>query len=393
MKRRLLLSLLVLGSLISRAQNPDFYNSTASASVNAYPLNSTIYNKAQWVFGPNEFNANGTGSGTAAFAGNITKLFLRLGNIVNSAAVYSNFSISLSQNIGTNTTFGSTTGSSANFTTGMIQCFSTSSYTFTGAVANSWYGINLTTPFTYNPNLSLVVELKVAGGTGNQIRLLSGAAPQRIYGGYAASSGTNGAGTLSIGFNLVQSTLPVTITQFNGTKNGTSDLLSWTTSSELNNASFNLQYATDGTHFTTIDKITSKAVNGNSATSLNYEASNMHPQSGHNYYRLEQIDIDGHSSIDQHTVDLYRGADGHEIVVYPNPVQHTLFFDLQQQETGRAQIRFTDLNGKVVKVVMVDLNSGMNHIPVNFEEMQAGEYMVQLTAHDQLIYSGKLTKE
>ncbi|MBK7589384.1 MAG: hypothetical protein IPI22_14150 [Bacteroidetes bacterium] len=51
-----------------------------------------------------------------------------------------------------------------------------------------------------------------------------------------------------------------------GTKLESSDKLSWITSSEQNNAYFNLQHSTDGISFSTIAKVSSKAPNGNSNT-------------------------------------------------------------------------------------------------------------------------------
>ena len=188
-------------------QAPQFYNSfpaVGSTVLNNYPLGTTLYNKAQWIFGPNEFNSSGTGVGSTAYFGNITKIFVRLGSSV-SLNSYTNFTISLSQNVGTNTSFGSVPNTTFTFVTGMTPCFSQpSGFTLSGGVANSWYGFNLSSSFPYNPNLSLVLEIKVSGGSGNGIRLSTGGTtPQRLYGAYASATGTSATGSLNFGFNLI----------------------------------------------------------------------------------------------------------------------------------------------------------------------------------------------
>ncbi|MBK8330123.1 MAG: hypothetical protein IPL09_11810 [Bacteroidetes bacterium] len=118
------------------------------------------------------------------------------------------------------------------------------------------------------------------------------------------------------------------IKSFDGKKLVSSDELTWTTNSESNNAYFNLQHSTDGVNFETIAKVNSKAINGNSSTDLQYHAVNNHPVLGHNYYRLQQIDIDNKSSVHAKMVDLIWGANGSTVNIYPNPTRDMLNIDL-----------------------------------------------------------------
>jgi PKD repeat protein len=169
-----------------------FYNVNTSTGSNSFPLSSTTSNKVQWIYGPNLFNSAGT-TGTAASAGLITKVYFRVNNAA--TVTYTDYTISLAQNQGTSTTWGSTT-----FATGLTQCFYQSSFTMTTSAA-SWYGVTLQTPFTYDPAKSLVFELKVSAGSGISV-LQSGTTVQRIYGGYSASTGTSGALLVDFGFDL-----------------------------------------------------------------------------------------------------------------------------------------------------------------------------------------------
>ncbi|MFM9945872.1 MAG: PKD domain-containing protein [Bacteroidia bacterium] len=180
-----LLTLILLGlSGLVQAQ-PAFYNNSNATTSNLYPLSDGTQNKVQWIYGPSVFKTGGA-TGTVAAAGVISKIYFRLGSTVNSSANYSNFTVSLAQNQGTSTTWSSTT-----FATGLTTVFSQSSFTMTGATANSWYGITLTTPFTYDPSKSLVFELKVSAGTGNYVIQTTTGGNQRNYGTYTGTTGTS----------------------------------------------------------------------------------------------------------------------------------------------------------------------------------------------------------
>jgi len=394
MKKSILFSMLLLGSLLSKAQNPQYYNTASSTVINNYPLSSTIYNKAQWIFGPNQFNAAGTGSGAAAYLGNITKIFVRLGNTV-SINPYTNFVISLSQNVGTTTAFGTVANASYTFVTGMTPCFTQpSGFTLAGAVANSWYGFNLTSAFPYNPNLSLVVEIKVSGGSGNGIRLATGSgAPQRLYGAYASASGTNATGALNFGFNMVTTPLPVSFVHFDGYKGRDADILRWGTSCEINNSYFNIQHSTDGIHFNLIEKVNSKADGGNCSTPLEYEAANTKPSIGHNYYKLSQTDIDGKLNVHSNLVDLFRTADGKDILLYPNPAKSLVTLDLNMPDFSELTIRINDMNGRIVKQVKTNVQPGSNQVPIDIYQLRTANYMLQVLDKDDVIFTTKVTKE
>ncbi len=396
MKKRLLFSLLVLSSLLSQAQLPEFYNSAVTATSNTYPLASASFNKAQWIFGPNQFNAGGTGVGAAAYFGNISKIYLKLGNSVAPSSTYTNFTISLSQNVGTSTSFGTGSGGGVySFVTGMTQCFyQASGFALTGAAVNSWYAFNLNGSFPYNPNLSLVVEIKVSGGSGNRISLMApSSAPRRLFGGYSSASATTATEAPNFGINMIQTPLPVNVSSFTGFKEGGSDMLKWSTSCETNNAYFNLQHSTDGVNFTTLEKINSKAVGGTCSGKLDYDGTNVTPSLGHNYYKLEQVDINGTMSYNSKVIDLVRSSDGSIITLYPNPSKDIANIDLLVNDMAHIVIKIQDMNGRIVKQIQTDVQKGMNTIPVQISELPNGIYIAQVIQQDKIIFSGGLRKE
>ena len=182
----------------TKAQPPQYYNGTAGTSSNSFPLNSTTSNKVQWIYDPGMFKSNGA-TGTPAPAGLITKVYFRLGT-ANATNTYSNYRISLGQNVGTITAWPNTT-----FTTGLTQCFFQPSFQMTGAAASQWYGITLQTPFLYDPTQSLVFELQVSAGTGNTVLQVTTNGTRRKWGLYTATTGSSGTGLVDFGFDVLAS--------------------------------------------------------------------------------------------------------------------------------------------------------------------------------------------
>jgi hypothetical protein len=186
--------------------------------------------------------------------------------------------------------------------------------------------------------------------------------------------------------------LPATITNFSGRKLDNSDLLEWTTASEQNNAYFNLQHGTDGVNFTTIAKVNSQAPNGNSSSILNYSFENTKPQLGHNYYRLQQVDIDNQSTINAKVVDIIWGTNGSTVSIYPNPTQDVLNIDLYTSKVQNTTVKVLDMSGRVVKQIQARSEAGMSTLSVSLGELASGLYTVQVFDNNKLSHVSKVKK-
>jgi hypothetical protein len=186
--------------------------------------------------------------------------------------------------------------------------------------------------------------------------------------------------------------LPVTVTNFSGRKMSTSDLLEWTTASEQNNAYFNLQHGTDGINFTTIAKVNSQAPNGNSSSVLNYSFENTNPQLGHNYYRLEQVDIDNQSTMNAKVVDIIWGTNGSTVSIYPNPTQDVINIDLYTTKVQNTTVKVLDMSGRIVKQIQGRCEAGMNKLSISLSEISSGVYTVQVFDNDKLSHVSKVKK-
>lgn len=145
----------------------------------------------------------------------------------------------------------------------------------------------------------------------------------------------------------VGGTLPVSLVNFRGDRNGSYVTLQWTTNFESNNTGFEIQRSTGGGVYETIGFVATKAADGNSSMPLNYQFKEANTAKGNTWYRIVQVDKDG-----ARTVTAAKGVRGLEeiskVTVYPNPAtsgnMNVLF-----GSSALRDILITDLNGRVVK--------------------------------------------
>jgi hypothetical protein len=192
--------------------------------------------------------------------------------------------------------------------------------------------------------------------------------------------------------NNYNAPLPVTLTKFGVTKEGSVSLAAWITESERNNSHFNLQRSLDGNSFTTLGQVSTKAVNGNSDVALNYDFTDESPEIGHNYYRLEQVDQDGNLSYSK-IVDVVWGADGSIVSIYPNPATDKLNVDVSISKVAQLEVRLLDMSGRVIKSTLQQTVKGMNNVTLDLSDIATGVYGVQIYQNNNLIHTSKVNKQ
>ncbi len=185
--------------------------------------------------------------------------------------------------------------------------------------------------------------------------------------------------------------LPVAIVDFSVTKQENSDLVKWTTLSESNSSHFNVQRSLDGNNFETLETVKSKAVGGVSTSSLNYSYVDDAPQLGHNYYRLEQVDLDTKVNYTK-TIDIIWGAAGSVVTIYPNPTSDFINVDISTSKITQTEIKLLDLSGRVVKSVIAQTKKGVNNIRLDMTEVAIGVYGIQIFENNNLTLSSKVRK-
>lgn len=177
---------------------------------------------------------------------------------------------------------------------------------------------------------------------------------------------------IQIGFG----TLPVTLGNFSGESSGGANKLSWITYSEQKNKGFELQRSADGTSFTSVGFVTSKAPGGTSSTNVTYNFNDVKILRGNNYYRLKQLDFDGKATYSK-VVVLKGSTKGGLSVVYPNPTKNEVNMILTSRSDDKATVYITNVSGKVVFKTTKSIATGDNKINVNVSGFAAGVYTVK----------------
>lgn len=186
--------------------------------------------------------------------------------------------------------------------------------------------------------------------------------------------------------------LPINNAKFEGMKLPNKDILSWTTLNEQNNAYFDLQYSTDGVSYSSIAKVNSKGIDGNSNHELVYSVENKKIQIGHNYYRLEQVDKDGKLNRISKIIDLKRTGEENTFHIYPNPTTSTLNIDMNLSNENITSIKMMDITGRTIKEISLKTFMGNNHLELDITDIPAGLYLLQIFNNNQLIFTDKINK-
>jgi hypothetical protein len=142
--------------------------------------------------------------------------------------------------------------------------------------------------------------------------------------------------------------------------------LQWSTLQESNTARFVIERSGDGRQFASIGTVAAK---GNSSLVSDYAFTDALPFNGNNYYRLEEIDLDGRGGYSTiQVVDVGAIKTG-AVQVTPNPVRDILKVSVK---TEGISIRILDRSGKLVRAVAL---SPGDH-SVNVGGLPAGVYQV-----------------
>ncbi|MBP7409309.1 MAG: T9SS type A sorting domain-containing protein [Flavobacteriales bacterium] len=154
---------------------------------------------------------------------------------------------------------------------------------------------------------------------------------------------------LQSGASLDCTILPIELIDFQAFPVGDKVELQWSTASETNSDRFVVERSKDGAVFEPIGMVTAA---GNSAQMNQYAHLDRSPYPGLNYYRLQQVDLDGtfeHSAV--RTVRFWDPGAGVSLV--PNPGSGLVDVLLPSLEAG-STLMLLDATGRVVQRMILD---------------------------------------
>ncbi|CAN5563262.1 hypothetical protein BH11BAC1_BH11BAC1_04140 [soil metagenome] len=182
--------------------------------------------------------------------------------------------------------------------------------------------------------------------------------------------------TAPVWVTKISSPLPVELIHFSATREEQSVLLSWITASEINNDHFNVLRGETNNDFTEICQLDGS---GNTSTMRSYSVLDNEPLRGINYYRLDQVDIDG--TVNQlKTVALNFSDRIFDVTFFPNPVSGShISFGVQTVLKGSIQVEIYSSFGELVYTGNEALEKGFNSLVIDGKHFHSGIYMYKIT--------------
>ena len=187
------------------------------------------------------------------------------------------------------------------------------------------------------------------------------------------TSFSGGAAAIGQTFSVL---LPVELKDFKAKTDGCNVNLIWETESEKDFDYFDLEWSGNGQDFRTIETI--EAIGGDFTQVYSFKDRQA---SSFNYYRLKMVDLDGSYKYSNIVSKSTGCEDTHEVIIYPNPVSpyngilNVKFYS----ERPEAQLQITDMLGRVVKRLTLDVESEfINTVQLDISDLPVGNYNIMI---------------
>ncbi|NUN10192.1 MAG: T9SS type A sorting domain-containing protein [Ignavibacteriaceae bacterium] len=170
--------------------------------------------------------------------------------------------------------------------------------------------------------------------------------------------------------------IPVELTSFSATVSGTSVNLNWSTATEVNTKSFEIERKSTGEW----NKVGSVSASGNSTEIRNYVFTDAGLSAGKYSYRLRIVDFDG----------TFKYSPAAEVNVgmpmefslsqnYPNPFNPSTVISFQLPVSGKVSLKVYDVTGKEVSTLVNEVKeAGYHSVKFDASDLTSGMYVYEL---------------
>ncbi|MCX6163832.1 MAG: T9SS type A sorting domain-containing protein [Ignavibacteriae bacterium] len=190
-----------------------------------------------------------------------------------------------------------------------------------------------------------------------------------------------------------QASMPVELSAFNSSVNGRDVKLQWVTSSETNNAGFEIQKSVLGNNNSVWNKIGYINGNGTKNTPTNYSFIDSKLNAGKFQYRLKQIDNNGNFAyhILNNTVEIGVPSIFTLSQNYPNPFNPKTKIDFQIPNDTKVTMKIYDITGREIVTLINNEFKKADYYTVDFNPINvaSGVYFYRIIA-DKFIATKKM---
>jgi hypothetical protein len=156
------------------------------------------------------------------------------------------------------------------------------------------------------------------------------------------------------------SSLPVNLTSFEGTKKENKTLLLWNTAGELGFSHFIVERSADEKQFSQVATVTSHHTAGATAYHWYDEA----PLTGDNYYRLKMVDADGKSEYSK-VIKINFAPMLTKNACFPNPAKDHIFLNVVNGVAGEYDFSVSNMQGNILKSGKLNLQNGLQQVKID----------------------------
>lgn len=160
--------------------------------------------------------------------------------------------------------------------------------------------------------------------------------------------------------------LPVTLAGFQAVREGSTAILTWSTTEEVNSDRFEIERSGHGDNWQLIGTVKSA---GESKVLAAYQFVDINPLHSENLYRLRLVDNDGTFAYSR--VRSVRFENLENRIAYPNPANDVLFV---RDYAKVVNMRIVDMNGRAVIV-----SPGLRDGAINTSNLATGLHMMEIT--------------
>lgn len=186
-------------------------------------------------------------------------------------------------------------------------------------------------------------------------------------------------------YNFVPTVVPVELNSFTASVINGKVKLEWFTSTETNNAGFEIERSENGLDFTKIF-----FVSGNGTTTFRNYYSHIDEtvQTGKYFYRLKQIDFDGSFKyFDVLMVDIGMRREFNLEQNFPNPFNPSTIIKFTIPVDGLVTLKIYDVIGQEIKTLINEIKSaGTHNLEFNASELPGGIYFAQLMYNERFLF-------
>jgi hypothetical protein len=266
--------------------------------------------------------------------------------------------------------------------TSLAVYFNASAPTFAGSSFVNSATPSFAAPHTYNITgfsrtitagnsgyFLVVVNVSGTATMGNTVKV-NGATNPLVF-GFSTGVAVNNGQTDASGTQHISAVLPVTLSSFTAKGLNNSVQLNWKTTTEIDNAYFDIEHSYNGIDFTGVGRIDSK---GTTSTEQQYSFTHQSPKQGNNFYRLKQVDGNGTYKYSGIVQVIFNSKRGLFVQVFSNPVKNSLRLSVSSAESALINIQLADASGRMMLHEVKSIQKGNNNLQLNVGRFTNGLY-------------------